>query len=155
MKFKWLPAHKRTVNLTLPFQCAKSIQRILYLVFQNVLKADNFRSVFLSTYISAIRRMCPPQRHSVLLSGSPNATWELLRDTRRGLACLIQYSGVRYLVFVKDSCLSCLTVLSSISCDAVCAECSYWACSHQCKLLQYWIAALMLKNHLRLLWWSS
>lgn len=121
----------------------------------NVLKADNFRSVLLSTYISAIRRMCPPQSHSALLSGSPNATWELLRDTWRGLACLIQYSGVRYLVFVKDSCFSCLTVLSSISCDAVRAECSDWACSHECKLLQYWIAALMLKNHLRLLWWSS
>lgn len=121
----------------------------------NVLKADNFRSVFLSTYISAMRHMCPPQRHPALHSGSPNAMWELLRDAWRGLACLIQYRGLRYLVFMKDSCLSCLTLLFSISWDAVSAECSYWACSHQCKLLQYWIATLMLNNHLRLLWWSS
>lgn len=121
----------------------------------NVLKADHFRSVFLGTYISVIRHMCPPQSHSILLPGSSNAMWELLRDTWRGLACLIQCGGLRYLVFMKDSCLSCLTALFSIFCDAVYAECSYWACSHQCKLLRYWIATLMLNNCLQLLWWPS
>lgn len=143
MSFKCPPIHEsHTIILKL-----KKPHKLCW-VWINV---DNFMKAFLICIAQSLY-VCVPQNHSSLVPCLTAAMWGLSGDTRRGQVCLMRYSVLRCLVFMKASLLSFLEVLFSSPCDVTDVECSCRACSHQCNLLYRGISTLVPNSLLLLLW---